>query len=57
MQSGILPRGLYNIKQQIVCAVLFFRLESVLSVSCVSLVFCLCVISLATKHSYNSDFF
>ena len=48
MQSGILPRGLYNNKPQTVCTVLFLQPECVLSVSCVSRVFCLCVISLAT---------
>ena len=49
MQSGILPRGLYNNKPQIVCAVLFLQPECVLSVSCASRVFCLCVILLTTS--------
>ena len=57
MQPGILPRGLYNNKPQIVCAVLFLRPECVLSVSCVSRVFCLCVISLATKIIIQSSGF
>ena len=48
MQSGILPRGLYINKLQLVLCSFFLRPECVLSVSCVSHVFCLCVISLAT---------
>ena len=53
MQSKILPRGLYNNKPQIVCAVLFLQPECVLSVSCVSHVFCLCVISLTTPGAHR----
>ena len=48
MQSGILPRGLYINKPQLVLCSFFLRPECVLSVSCVSRVFCLCVISLTT---------
>ena len=48
MQSEILPRGLYKNKPQLFCAVLSSGQSGVLSVSCVSRVFCLCVISLAT---------
>ena len=48
MQSGILPRGLYKNKPQLVCTVLFSSSWSCVFV-CLLCVSCLCVISLATS--------